>query len=213
MGRVFPITHSKTTRQRLLDAVGRIMARQGPEAVRLDAICLESGVRGGLVFKYFGGVPGLVVAYSQSPDFWPTVEELLDGREDELRRMCPEKQIAVFFKSYLAALRRRPRTLRILAWESLQRNELSKLMEDVRVRTALEFFEYLHGDIPDAVDLSAIVVVLAAAVNYLAVRSTNTRTFGGVDLESDLGWARIEQAIDLLMQGTLNPASLGLERE
>ena len=40
-----------------------------------------------------------------------------------------------------------------------------------------------------------------AGVQYLLLRSRRIRNFGGVDLQSDAGWARLKQSIRVLPQG------------
>jgi AcrR family transcriptional regulator len=200
--KVLSITSSLSTRERLLQAVGVVLAREGFERITPDSVCAEAGVARALLFRYYNGLHGLVEAYGRTAEFWPPLEELMGGDVEALRAMGSEEQMAAFFKRFLQAMLRRPRTLEILAWESLERNELTAAMEDVRVRTALEFFEHLHDDIPEDIDLSAIVVLLAGAVYHLAVRSRLHRHFGGIDLRSERGLERIQQAIDLLLRGS-----------
>ncbi len=56
----------------------------------------------------------------------------------------------------------------------------------------------------EEVDLTALVLFIAGAVNFLAVRSRMHKTLGGVDLQSEEGWQRIEKTIDQLMEGILS---------
>jgi len=60
----------------------------------------------------------------------------------------------------------------------------------------------LNGKIPEKIDLSAIVALLAGAVFFLSMYSRKTKTFGGIDLQSEKGWQRIELAIEQLVQGS-----------
>jgi AcrR family transcriptional regulator len=200
---VIPIDTRELIRGKLLAAVGPALAREGFKRLDEDLVAREAGVQRYNIFRYFGGLPGLITAFGESSLFWPRVEELMRETPEDFRHLSPEKQVATFFKSLLATLRRRPLTLDIMAWEALERNELSKRLEDVRVRTSLEYFENMQGEIPDEIDLSAIVALLAGAVQFLTIRSRNTRSFGGIDLESEKGWRRIEKAIDVLLGGSL----------
>ncbi|WP_027370774.1 TetR/AcrR family transcriptional regulator [Desulfovermiculus halophilus] len=196
-------THAQV-KKKLVAAVGRLLARVGFSRLNEDLVVEEAGVKRINIFRFFGGLPGLVSAFGESGDFWPSTSELLAETAADFPDLTPEEQMSAFFKSLLTCLRRRPQTLDILAWETLERNELSRRLEDIRVRTALEYFEHLHGEIPDDIDLSAVVALLAGAVFFLSVQSRNMRTFGGIDLQSDAGWKRIEQAIELLMRGSLS---------
>ena len=188
------------TRKKLIKAVGTVLAKEGFKGLGVNKVAKTAGVDKVLVYRYFNGLPGLVAAYSQTVDFWPTVRELLGPDPEAVRALAPDMQMAHFFKSFMAALRRRPITQDILAWELLERNELSKQLEDHRIRTALEFFEHLD-DLPGDEHLPAIMALMAGAVNYLIVKSRITRSASGIDLESDAGWDRINKGIDLLLKG------------
>jgi AcrR family transcriptional regulator len=201
--KVISIQEPASTRERLLAAVGEMLGHKGLCNFSLDEVVRQTGIRRDFIFRQYGGPEGLIASYANSPLFWPTAEELLEGHSQELTNLAPEGQVALFFKRTLAALRRRPQTLRILAWEVLESCPLATHLEEVRVRTALEYFERLEGDIPEEIDLTAIVLVMAAAVQYLLVRSQTSSSLGGVDLRTDAGWSRIETAIDALLKGTL----------
>jgi AcrR family transcriptional regulator len=202
-GRIIPLNHILDTRQRLIMATGTVLSRKGFSGLTPEAVATEAGVERRLIFRHFDGLEGLVKGFSKSSRFWPSASELIGNNENHIKTLSAEQQIATFFKRSFLALLSRPETLEILAWETLERNALSRCLEEVRVRTALEFFELLHDDIPDDIDLSAIVLVLAAAVCSIAIRSRTSSSWGGIDLHSDVGLKRIEAAIDLLMQGTL----------
>jgi AcrR family transcriptional regulator len=201
--RIFPLNHVCDTRQRLVRATGSVLSEKGFNGLTPDTVAKVAGVERRLLFHHFNGLEPLVKAYSLSREFWPSAQELIGEDEPSIKSLPAEQQIATFFKRSFLALLNRPETLKILAWETLERNTLSRCLEEVRVRTALEFFELLHDDIPDDIDLSAIVLVLAAAVCSIAIRSRTSSSWGGIDLHSDVGLKRIEAAIDLLMQGTL----------
>lgn len=202
--KVIPFNSPNTTRQSLINATGTILAKKGFRALTVDAICLEAGVQRAVLHRYFRGLPGLMNAFAESKVFWPSSEELFQKAKKPLTGLSAGEQMSLFFKCYLSALRERPMTLDILAWESLESHDLARPLEEVRVRIALEFFEKLEGDIPDHLDLTAIVLLFAAAANFLVVKSRTNSSLGGVDLRSPNGWRRIEEAIDLLLTSTLD---------
>lgn len=188
------------TRAKLIKSVGKVLAKSGFKGLGVNKVAKEAGVDKVLVYRYFGGLPELIGEYSRTEGFWPTVDELVGPDPNRLRELPPDRQVAEFFKSFLAALRKRPVTQEILAWELLERNELSKQLEEIRVRTILEYFEFLE-DIPDDDILSAIVVLMGGAVNQLLVKSRINNSLGGIDLTSEEGWNRINEGIDLLLTG------------
>jgi len=188
------------TKKKLVKAVGEVLGREGFKGLGVNKIAKAAGVDKVLVYRYFGGLPKLIGEYSRTVDFWPTVDELLGPDPDRIRQLQPDQQLAEFFKSFIVALRKRPVTQDILAWELIERNDLTRAMEDIRVRTALEYFDALE-EIPYDNNLTAIVALMAGAVLHMIIQSRISRHFAGIDLESEKGWDRINTAIDLLLGG------------
>ena len=201
--KVVPIRNKEITQDRLVRAVGKVLAEVGFHRLGVNLVAREAGVDKKLIYRYFGGLDGLVAAYGKTVEFWPTAEELLGDDSETIRRMAPSALMSLFFKRYLRAILNRPQTLEILAWEALERNDLTLGLEEVRVKTALEFFELMAQDPPDDVDLTALVLLMAGAMNFLAVRSRIHSSIGGVDLRSEEGWRRIECTVDLILSKTL----------
>ncbi|WP_319544184.1 TetR/AcrR family transcriptional regulator [uncultured Pseudodesulfovibrio sp.] len=198
--KVIPIRNKELTKTKLIKAVGKVVAEVGFQRLGVNLVAREAGVDKKLIYRYFDGLQGLVAAYSQTVDFWPPVEELLGDDRDCIKKMPSHELMSLFFKRYLKAILRRPHTLEILAWEAIERNELTKVLEEVRVKTALGFFEMMEEEPPEDVDLTALVLIMAASVNFLAVRSRIHRSLGGVDLQSEAGWKRIEDTMDIVFK-------------
>ncbi len=184
----------------MVKSVGTLLAKEGFKGLGVNKVAKEAGVDKVLVYRYFNGLPGLVAAFSRTVDFWPGVPELMGPDPDKVQALPPDRQMAHFFKSFAAALKKRPLTQDILAWELLAKNELSEQLEAIRIKTILEFFDELDN-IPDDQALSAIVVLMGGAVNHLIIKSRIHPVVGGIDLQSSQGWDAIEQGIDLLLKG------------
>lgn len=201
--KVIPIRNKELTKKKLVKAVGKVIGNIGFQRLGVNMVAREAGVDKKLIYRYYHGLQGLVAEYAQTLDFWPSAEELVGQDKEMIGHMVPHELIALFFKRYLRAILGRPYTLEILAWEAVERNELTKVLEEVRVKTALEFFELMEEEPSIDVDLTALVLFMAGAINFLAVRSRNHRSLGGVDLQSEQGWKRIEDTIDQIMIGVL----------
>jgi AcrR family transcriptional regulator len=202
--KVIPIRNKELTKQRLVEAVGKVLAEVGFQHMGVNMVAREAGVDKKLIYRYFHGLPNLVAEYGKTVHFWPSAEELLGPDRDAAPDMPPHQLMSLFFKRYLRAILKRPQTLEILAWEAIERNELTKPLEDVRARSALEFFELMGADPPDDVDLTALVMIMAGAMNFLAVRSRIHKTLGGIDLQSEQGWGRIDRTVDQIMESLLS---------
>ena len=94
------------------------------------------------------------------------------------------------------AIRRRPITKELMRWELQERNALSDALAMERERQAQHWLGLapdLHG-----ADLSAVTALLVAGQVFLTLRSKTAETYNGIDLHSDSGWKRIEDAVALL---------------
>nr|WP_321258039.1 TetR/AcrR family transcriptional regulator [uncultured Pseudodesulfovibrio sp.] len=194
------IKNKEQTRQRIVGAVGKVLAEGGFKRLGVNRIAREAGVDKVLIYRYFGGLAELVTEYRNSIEYWPRPEEVIPvTNEDE-----PEdgaEILRIFFRNYVHALRKRPMTLEIMAWEMTAHDDMAIRLEDIRVRTALECFEQmeLHG--AEKCDLSTGVLILFSAVNSLLVKSRCARTVGGLNLREDAAWNRIDTTVNAMIHG------------
>ncbi|UJX40144.1 TetR/AcrR family transcriptional regulator [Desulfovibrio sp. JY] len=207
--KIIPIGKPLTVRQRLLESLGDVLARQGFDGLTLEAVVKEVGLTRTVVLRHFQNLDDMVTALGQSPGFWPPVAELQDGVPGRFAAMPPQAQLAHFFKATIRGLLARPRTLDIMAWELLSRNRYSRLLEYPRVRRSLEFFETVTGEVPESLDLTAVVAVLGGAAMFLTVRSRQSGVFGGLNLYDDGDRDRVDKVLDLLVAGILREGGDG----
>jgi AcrR family transcriptional regulator len=206
VSKVIPIRSREITCQRLVGAVGRVLAREGFRGIGVNAVAREAGVDKKLIYRYFQGLPKLVAEYGGTLEFWPSASELMGEDRCVLMHLSPGRLLAEFFRRYVRAIRARPQTLEIMAWEAVEKNELTCLLEGARVKTALEFFELMGEDPPEDVDLTALVLLMAGAAHFLATRSRNHRILGGLDLQSEEDWERLEKTMAIMLERTLDAA-------
>ena len=201
---VIPFSEPEELRARILDATQAVVARRGPYRITAAAVAAEAGVDEALITRVFGGLTHLLDAFALSDRFWPSVCELADGDARALRKRPLGEQLATFFRNYLRGLRSRPWTLAVMAEEGREECLLTHALAYVRERRALEFFEeVISQEPPEGVDLSAVVLLMALAVSQVGILSRRMLSVGGVDLESDEGWERIESTILRLLTATL----------
>ncbi|MEL6341150.1 MAG: helix-turn-helix domain-containing protein [Myxococcota bacterium] len=175
--------------RRLIDAVDRLIARDGIAGVGVNAIARESGVNKSLLYRYFGSLAGLYSAYIEEMDVWPGVEEILGEDIERFRGASDAQILSDVIPRYAQALRRRPRTLELLAAELVTRNELTIEFERIREGRSDEVFQRLGEiGIGNSAALTATVALLVGAVNYLVVRARSIRVFAGAQIQEDHFW-------------------------
>ena len=183
------------TQQILIGAVGRVLAKDGFVGLGINAIAREAGVDKVLIYRYFDGLPNLLKAYGQSGDFWPSVEEVLGPDENALRAVPLAQRTATIVVRLLDALRHRPQTIEILAWEAVQQNALTESLAEIREQWSREVIARMLPDsVKDEDDVLALASLLVGGFQYLLIRSRNTQVYGGIALNTEDGWRRIRNA-------------------
>lgn len=194
----------RETEQRLIDAAGKVMARDGFARLGVNAVAAEAGCDKVLIYRYFDGMPGLIKAYALQGDFWPRTDELLGMPIEEFRLKTPADQMATIMENLAHGIRKRPQTLEILAWEMVERNELTAHLEEVREQQGRALAAALMDDAAEdqkpRIDEDALAAMMTAAILYLAARSRKIRIFNGVEIREDDGWRRLTDTFRLICE-------------
>jgi AcrR family transcriptional regulator len=189
------------TRARILDALSRIILREGLSGVGINALAREAGCDKVLIYRYFGDLDGVYAAFASSREFWWTVEDLT--RDIEVSRISGPDAMKLFLRRHTEAIRSRPVTLAVLAEEAATRTPLVIALETVREERALALGEWIGRNLafPGGIDFPAVALIFSTATTYLAVRARKIRVMSGVLIKSDEDWKRIYAAIDTLIDG------------
>ena len=194
----------RRTEARLFDALGALLRDGGVAALGVNALAERSGVEKVLIYRYFGGLEGLMTEYAKGSEFWPSVDEIIGADASLLSHPDHANVAAKLLGNYARALRRRPITLDLLAWECAHRNPLTVALETVREERSRELFQRLSAaKFPLTGGAAELSALLAAALNYLAVRSREIKVFGGLAIDDEAAWTRLEAVMASAFRGVL----------
>lgn len=187
---------STATKERILQAVGTLLAERGFSGIGVNAIARAAGVDKVLLYRYFGSLPELLRAYGKQGSFWPTIREQLGDMKEIATSPLARLALKVLV-GHLRSLRQRPQTQEIMRWELQERNELTDELARTREQQGMEILELLPSatSAERKLDLPAIAALLHAGITYLVLRSKTADVYLGVDLQSEAGWKRIEGAV------------------
>jgi AcrR family transcriptional regulator len=193
----------EATKDRLVGAVGSLLAKGGFSALGVNAVAQEAGVDKVLIYRYFGGLDDLLKAFGKSGDFWPSVTEVIGDDPSVLMQLPLAERWSIGLSRYADALRRRPVTKEILAWEQIEQNELIKVLRETRE----EWFGELMAHFPDDheatdADLVATVLVMVGAIHYFVVLGRLEDDFSGIAIGADEGWETIDSVIATVFERT-----------
>jgi AcrR family transcriptional regulator len=185
------------TRERILKALGRLLARSGFKEIGVNAVAREAGIDKVLIYRYFGGLPDLLKAFAKESEFWPDFAELTREMDRPPEELSEAERAKALMLAFGRSLRRRPLTQEIMRWELLERNELTEALARHREEQGAKLFEYF--DDAQEIDVRAVGSLIAAGQTYLILRSHSADVYNGLNLKSDEDWARIERAASLLV--------------
>ena len=194
-----PARDRESTERRLLAATGRVLADRGFRGLGVNAVAREAGADKVLVYRYFGGLEGLLRAYAQTAEFWPTERELAPaaGGSD------PVAAAAAMLDGLTRGLRRRPATQSVLAWELVEPNPLAERTAEAREDAGLRLMERFPADLAPGTDLPAVAALLTAGLTYLVLRSRTAPAWLGVSLRDERGWTRLQRAAEAVIRAVL----------
>lgn len=186
------------TENKLIAAVGQVIADDGFEALGSRTVARRAGVDHMLINRYFGSLEGLFQAYADSSEFWPTVEELTDdGAIADLP--LPERSARTLI-NLARAIQSRPLMTELMAAETRQSNELTRRLMERRQAATAEMARLYFPDLGatrDGVDGQDLLLVLSAAIHYLAIRTRRPHMgFGGMGLQTPEQLERLTAVIN-----------------
>lgn len=146
-----------------------------------------------MIYRYFGGLDGLLGAFGERTDIWWEVDEIVGEELPGPQQNTLSAWCILALTRQVEALRQRPITQQILLWESSQSDALTKHLNQLRevrmqqlVRRVIEF----GGKRADA-RLMAVHGLLGSASEYLVLRTRNSEKLMGMDFPGDTGWRQL----------------------
>jgi AcrR family transcriptional regulator len=189
------------TEQQLIDAVGAIVHDAGIDAVGINAVARKAGVDKVLIYRYFGDIDGLLAAWIARQDYFSRLQELIgDGADVRGRDAVIEVARRVLIGQLHAAVGNRA-LLEVLRWELGTRNAVTDEIAQRRETQGSAVTKIFERAIDDpSVDVRAIVTILSAGINYLALRAQTVDVYNGIPLTGKRGWKRVENAIGSILE-------------
>lgn len=199
----------ENSENKLLDAFETVICRNGVENVGVNAIIKEAGVGKGLLYEYFGSLDGLAEAWVKRRHLLPDMQEVTGEPLASFSKKPFAEQVATLHVSYANMLKNNAVALQILAEDILTLGQLPSALKVIRNqigKTHERFFTEVTP-ITDSDDV-ALVFILQAAANYLALRAQSSPNYNGVMLDTEEGWnqlmAMMTRVSELAINGKTN---------
>ncbi|WP_375447329.1 TetR/AcrR family transcriptional regulator [uncultured Fibrella sp.] len=186
---------AKTT-QRIIDAFEEVLAERGLQAVGVNRVAERAGVSKVLIYRYFGGLEGLIAHYIRMGRLYPSfteavLQQIRPNNEDELSRLW-HRQLTQLFRQF----RNNKASRELLKANTIENDPIADIasqVQDEEITRLINQFSFVEN-----VDNAAISAVTFGAMSYLTLMADNNRTMAGINLRSEEGWKRIENAVKLI---------------
>lgn len=186
------MSRRQMTETGILQALEAVILEQGMKGLGINAVGKQAGVSTELIYRYFDGLPGLMMAWMQGQDFWT---RKLDGPVGiDGTDKTPAELVETMLRGQVDLLRDNPALAEIRRWEMVERTEIGQALANRREKTARGFVDRLDQAVPGA-DLPAHVAIMLAGVLYLSLRSKTESHFLGLAIGEDGDWDRIWDAL------------------
>jgi AcrR family transcriptional regulator len=180
------------TERRLIDAVGHLIAEEGLAHVGINRVARRSGVNKVLIYRYFGGLDGLLQAHNRRSQSWLSMPpaELTALRQTSV----PE-----FFARFQPTLTTEVRQLQQNPEaQALLRAELCSLGPSQPDQPTATMYQPLADALANVVGGAVGRAYAELLVNGLVLLSLQRPA----DRADGDGWEPVEAAVQLIFQGT-----------
>ena len=189
------------TERAILNAAKSLLAEEGFQNFGINAVARRAGSDKQLIYRYYGGLNGLVEAIGADLGTW-------------VKDRIPEDTGGMFLLTYgdlmermallfLQALRDDPLVRRIVAWEVSENTEQVRRLSEARSKALANWLERMRGSLtpPKGVDAVAINAILIAAIQHLVLSSSAGGQCAGLALKSVKDWDKAATALKRIVRG------------
>lgn len=185
----------EATRDAILLAARDLLAAEGFQGFGVNAIARRAGCDKQLVYRYFGGLEGLVDAIGADLAGW--VEDRLAPIAALGRPASYAELMENLALGFLHALRTDPLVQKILAWELSDASPHVRRLTEARSRALAAWLARERGPLqpPAGLDAAAMNAILIAAIQQMVLSAAATGQCAGMPLAAEADWERPRQML------------------
>ncbi|MCV6631499.1 MAG: TetR/AcrR family transcriptional regulator [Flavobacteriaceae bacterium] len=174
------------TEEKIYKAFVSLLQEKGPQGVGINAIAKKASVSKELIYRYFGGMKGLLYTYAEKGDFFKSIA-YLEGNEN-----ISIDQLRPFILEGTKEVRNNKLTQEILRWQLIENNDLTK-----------DLFKYTNSKIGKVFSvehenkaLQPAFQLMIGGYIYFTLLSKFNKTFITTDLSKEETWNDFDNAIE-----------------
>jgi|AGTN01.2.fsa_nt_gi Transcriptional regulator len=200
--------YQRESEKRILKAVNTIIEEEGFSKIGINRIARVAECNKVLIYRYFGGLEGLLTEWAKENDFYTTAfdrfyEEIKTVDKSQLRSLA--KKILI---SQIHSLRENILMQELLIWELTGQSKFSFLQE-LREKNGSKLQKTLNEMFGfDSKEINHYMTVLIASINYIVLYTRKYPIFNDIDFSQPDSWKQYEKVIENYIDISLNTLNL-----
>mgnify|MGYP001027882824 FL=1 len=184
----------KETEKRLLDAVSHIIENDRFTKIGVNRIASRAGCDKVLIYRYFGGLDGLLVEWAKRHDYYSFaysefIDTIKQSEKEDIRQIVKD----VLFRQ-LHYLKDNVLMQQLLVWELSGHSSFKGILEE-RERIGYKLQEELNKSLDIGNDNDMSVAIIISAINYIVLFTRQYPKLNGIDFSKPEAWSRMEAMI------------------
>lgn len=188
------------TERAIFLAARDLLAEEGFQGFGINAVARRAGCDKQLIYRYFGGLDGLIEAIGADLGTWVKDKIPQDtGGMFILTYGDLMEKLSIYF---MEALRDDPLVCKIVAWEVSQDTPQVRRLSEARTKSLSKWLEQMRGSLPapKGVDTATTNAILFAAIQHLVISAAVSGQFAGVALRTKKDWEKVAGALNRLVR-------------
>ncbi len=192
---VTPVRDRSATERRIFEAARALLAEAGFQGFGVNAIARRAGCDKQLIYRYFGGMDGLIDAIGADLNSW--VESHVPDDPGGRFILTYGDLIERLLELYMRALREDHLMQRVIAWEVSESAPQVRRMAEARAKGIAAWIEKMRGSLtpPKGVDTTATNAALMAAAQQIVLAAVTNGFACGIPVKGEKDWAKLEAAV------------------
>jgi AcrR family transcriptional regulator len=194
------IRDRSATEQAILAAAKALLAEEGFQGFGINAVARRAGCDKQLIYRYYGGLDGLIEAIGTDLGGW-------------VRHHVPDDTGGMFLLTYgdlmerlamlyIDALRADPLMRRIVAWEISEQTEQVRRLSEARAKALSAWIDRMRGSLtpPKGVDAATINAIIISAIQHLVLSAAIGEQCAGMPLKTQKDWDKATAGLKRILR-------------
>lgn len=194
----------RESENRLLRAVNNIIEEEGFSKLGVNRIARAAECDKVLIYRYFGGLDGLLTEWAKENDFYTTAYEKFQEEIGSVDKGNIQELTKKILVSQLHSLRENRQMQELLLWELCGHSKF-KFLQEIREKRGNELQQILNRSFGLTTnEINLYLTILITAIDYIVLYTRQYPVFNGIDFREPVVWIRLEKVIENYIDSLFN---------